>query len=93
MKTTNLKRKQGLKRGAIRKRGNQTLEYERWRKEIAIPYLLSEGPYVCARGCGKNYNLDVGHKLARSTHPHLKMVLSNLEFQCQNFNRWGSCEA
>lgn len=72
-----------LKRTAIKKRGKRSIEYEKWRKEEAIPYLDSKYGRVCAAcngtRCG-NINLDVDHKKGRGSHPHLRMTLTNVQY-------------
>lgn len=78
-------------RQPIRRVGKRTAEYERWKKNEAIPYLDSQGPRVCAKGCGQTWPLDVGHKKGRGAHPELRMELTNVEWQCPAFNRFGGC--
>lgn len=67
------------------------MSYLEWRDLIAIPYLEENYERVCAKGCGERNWLDVGHKRARSTNPELRMELSNVEWQCVPFNRFGQC--
>ena len=67
----------------IRKKGKRTLEYERWKKEVAIPYLDQTTGRVCqacfGERCG-NQQLDVDHILNRGSHPALRMNLDNVQY-------------
>lgn len=91
MKRTQLKTTKPLNRwGIIKKTGPGTVAYETWKREVALPYLLSQCRTMCAV-CGTTRGLQVGHILPRSTHPHLKMELSNVRFECRNFNYYGVC--
>lgn len=67
----------------IRKKGRRTLEYEKWRDEIARPYLDEKFGKVCAacKGarCG-NKQLDIDHIKGRGAHPELKMSLDNVQY-------------
>jgi hypothetical protein len=90
-RTSSLKRNAALRQTQLKKKGKQTNEYQRWKKEVAIPYLESHYPHCCARGCGETRLLDLGHIRARSTHPQLVMELTNVEWQCLFYNRFGAC--
>ena len=67
----------------IKKKGKRTTEYERWRDEVAIPYLDMTYGRICAgcKGvrCG-NQQLDVDHILNRGSHPALRMNLDNVQY-------------
>lgn len=92
MKRTQLKTTKSINRWAnIKKTGPQEAAYALWKHEVALPYLLSLGRKICAE-CGTDRNIQVGHILPRSTHPHLKMELSNVRFECTNFNYYGVCK-
>lgn len=68
---------------AIKPKGKRTLAYERWRDEVAIPYLDAEYGRTCAAcqgmRCG-NQQLDVDHILNRGSHPSLRMSLDNVQY-------------
>ena len=66
----------------IKAKGKRTLEYEKWRDKVAKPYLDSSQGHFCA-WCGTTWGLDVDHIKNRSTHPHLKMELSNVRYLCR----------
>lgn len=73
----------GKKQKAITKRGKRQVEYEKWRDEVAIPYLEKTYGHKCAY-CGVGGKLDVNHKLKRGSHPDLKMELTNIEYACRS---------
>ena len=66
----------------IKKKGKRTIEYEKWRDEVARPYLIEKYGEICVAcqgaRCG-NQQLDVEHKKNRGSHHELKMVLSNVQ--------------
>lgn len=67
----------------IAQKGRKTVEYEKWRDEVAIPYLVKKYGRKCAACAGArchNRNLDVDHKIKRSLRPDLVMELSNVQF-------------
>lgn len=70
-------------RKPIRKKGKRTLEYERWRDEVAKPYLDMTYGRQCnaCKGarCG-NQQLDVDHVLNRGSHPSQRMNLDNVQY-------------
>jgi 5-methylcytosine-specific restriction endonuclease McrA len=75
-------RKPLAQRKPIKKRGTRTIQYEKWRDEVAIPYLDKTYGHNC-RKCGVGGKLDVQHIQKRGSHPELKMVLSNVEYLCR----------
>lgn len=93
MKRTNLKKTKSINRwGGIPKTGAGEAAYATWKREVALPYLLSQGRKICFF-CGTDQNVQVGHILPRSTHPQLKMELTNIMFECLPHNYYGVCNA
>lgn len=84
-------RKPLVNRTPIKKQGKRSIAYEDWKKNIARPFLeIRDGkqcsqcfapPPVDAEG-NVGWH-DVDHIKNRSTHPELKMVLSNVRFLCR----------
>lgn len=72
-------------RKAIKKRGKQTIKYEQWRDEVAIPHLDKIG-HKCVE-CGATGKLDVDHIKNRGSHYHLRMTLSNVQYLCRPCHR------
>lgn len=70
-------------RKPINQQGKKTKAYEKWKKEIAIPYLDKRYGRICSackgEKCG-NRLLDVDHIKKRSTNPALVMELSNIQY-------------
>jgi len=69
----------------ITKQGKRSLEYEEWKKKVAIPYLnKTQGKFCseCMREPDNNYRLEVDHIKKRSTHPELRMDLKNIRYLC-----------
>lgn len=62
-------------------KGRETLEYERWRDEVAKPYLIEKYGEICqicfGLRCG-NQQLDVAHIKGRGGHHQLKTNLDNV---------------
>lgn len=65
----------------IKQKGKETMEYDRWRDEVARPFLIQEYGEVCqidfGARCG-NQQLDVAHIDGRGSHHALKMNLANV---------------
>lgn len=71
-------------RQRIRRKGKRTIEYEAWRRDVAVPYLdKTYGRKCSVLGCPETEYLDVQHKQKRGSHPELKMELSNVEYLCR----------
>lgn len=79
----------------IAKKGKVTLQYEHWRDTVAKPY-LDKTFGICCSKCGRYppikddgtyYRHDVDHILKRGSHPHLRMVLSNVRYLCRKCHR------
>lgn len=70
-------------RKQIKQKGKQSIRYEEWRDNIAIPFLDKTYGRICnaCKGarCG-NRQLDVDHILNRGSHPQLKMSLDNVQY-------------
>lgn len=71
-----------LKRTPIQHKGKRTLEYEKWRDEVARPYLIEKYGEACVdcggERCG-NKQLDVDHIEGRGSHADLKMSIDNVQ--------------
>lgn len=65
----------------IKRRGKRTIEYDKWRDNVAIPYLDETFGRKCV-DCDATEDLQVDHLLGRGSHPHLKMKLFNLQYLC-----------
>lgn len=67
----------------IKQKGKRTMQYERWRDEVARPHLDMTTGRVCqacfGERCG-NQQLDVDHILNRGSHPALRMNLDNVQY-------------
>lgn len=75
-------------RKPILKRGKRTIAYEKWRDEIAKPYLDQVFGRQCrVTGCFETENLHVDHIENRGSHPELKKVLSNVQYLCFKHHR------
>lgn len=76
----------------LKQRGKRTVEYDRWRDNVARPYLVKNFGHQCAR-CGVPPNVnpndgsyyfhDVDHIKGRGSNNELRMVLSNVQFLCR----------
>lgn len=69
-------------RKPIPQKGKRTIEYEKWRDEVARPYLVKKYGRRCAACGGKrcgNKRLDVDHIKNRGSHYHLRMDLKNVQ--------------
>lgn len=76
------------KKKPISQRGKETLKYEAFRDDIAIPWLTNCFGYVCSvLDCQVTTNLDVDHKATRGAHHDKKYDLSNLRFVCRPHHR------
>jgi hypothetical protein len=72
------------KKKPLKKIGKRTLIYEDWKHSTAKPYLDRVYGHVCSYdGCNETKNLDVDHIKNRSTHPKLKMDLTNVRYLCR----------
>lgn len=72
------------KRKPIKQRGKKTVEYEKWRDGVAIPYLNKTYGRICSReGCKETEYLDVDHIITRGSRPDLKLELSNVRYLCR----------
>lgn len=67
----------------LRRIGKKTLEYNKWRDEIAIPYLDKTYGHFCF-DCGAGGKLDVAHIRGRGSHPELRMILTNVNYMCRS---------
>ncbi len=65
----------------IRKRGKRTIEYDKWRDTVAVPYLNDKFGHFCAH-CSTPIDLSVDHVKNRGSSPHLKMDLNNVQWLC-----------
>ena len=66
----------------LKVRGKRTIEYEKWRREVAIPYLDKTFGHVCSE-CEIGGALDIDHIKPRGSRPDLKMELSNVRYLCR----------
>ena len=80
-----LKRHKPLKaKKPMRRIGKKTELYIVWRNTIAVPYLDKRYGHVCSkRECSVTEGLEVDHIKNRSTHPHLKMDVKNVQYLCK----------
>ena len=76
--------KKPMKRGkSLNKKGRQQKEYEKWRDEIAKPFLDEFAGHVCSvPSCDTYEYLQVDHIQNRGSHANLKMVLENVQYLC-----------
>ena len=61
--------------------GKRTVQYNKWRDQVAIPYLTATLGFKCT-WCGTPDNLQIDHILTRGSHPELKMELTNVRYLC-----------
>lgn len=66
----------------ITKIGKRTKEYDKWRREVAIPYLDEKFGRLCVY-CGATERLDINHIKTRGSRPDLKMEITNIEYACR----------
>ncbi len=73
----------------MKQRGKKTITYEKWRDDVAIPYLIEKYGDWCSR-CKKPRNvvgsLDVDHikKRKMGGAPSLTMDIDNVRFLCRS---------
>lgn len=76
------------KKKPLKQKGKRTLIYENWRDSLAKPYLDATYGHICSYdGCNETKNLDVDHIKNRSTHPKLKMELTNVRYLCRTHHQ------
>lgn len=61
--------------------GRRTLEYNKWRDTVAIPYLDATSGHKCS-WCPRTDRLEVDHIKTRGAHPELKFDLDNIRYLC-----------
>lgn len=69
-------------RKPLKVRGKRTKEYDKWRRDIAVPYLDKTFSHQCSN-CGRTDQLDIDHIKSRGAHPELRMELSNIQWLCR----------
>lgn len=70
-------------RKPIKQKGRRSIAYDKWRDEVAKPYLDQVFGHRCAE-CGATTQLDVAHIEERGSRPDLAKVLSNVRYLCRN---------
>jgi 5-methylcytosine-specific restriction endonuclease McrA len=68
-------------RKPIKQIGKRTVAYNKWRNEIAKPFLDDNFGHVCSN-CQATEGLEVDHILTRGSRADLKMNLTNVQWLC-----------
>lgn len=69
-------------RKPIKKLGKRSLDYSKWRNEVAYPYLYEKQAGICA-DCQTRAGIDLHHIKTRGSRPDLKYNLDNLVLLCR----------
>lgn len=70
----------------IRQQSDKELEYQKWKEEVARPFLIARDGNLCSC-CGRDAypgeKLDIEHTLGKGSHPSQKRDLNNLTLMCR----------